>query len=138
MVKQRFESARKELAPKISDCIPGEDQASFTYFINYGGACALVKGKPQGDGTATRVSVEVRSISLWARPLGMIIAMAILLIGTLIGSLFFHSKTLADWLLFPGSLLVWIGINLALVPLAKKFLVRFVHDTLMNDSDATA
>jgi hypothetical protein len=135
VVKQRLETVPTGMAPKISAITPGDDPGSFTCFITYANACALVKAKPHADGKSTRILVEIRSMTLWARPLGMLITMAILLIGTLVDSAVFHAKTLADWCLFPGTLLVWIGINLALIPLSKRVLSQFIQDMLVGGSN---
>ncbi|PWU00464.1 MAG: hypothetical protein C5B53_04060 [Candidatus Melainabacteria bacterium] len=138
VVKQRLETVPSGMAPKISTPTPGDEPGSFTCFITYANACALVKAKPQSEGKTTRVLVEIRSMTLWARPLGMLLTMSILLIGTLVDSAVFHAKTLADWCLFPGTLLVWIGINIALIPLSKRVLSQFIHDMLIGGENPSA
>jgi hypothetical protein len=134
VVRQRLENSPKQMAFKISAISPGEEAGSFNCFITYANACARLQAKSHADGKSTRVIVETRSMTLWTRPAGMILTIAILFVGTIVDQIVFQAKSLADWCLFPGTLLVWIGINLALIPLSKRVLSQSIHDILAGVS----
>jgi hypothetical protein len=133
---KRLEAARKEMAPKIGTCVASNDKSSsFVCRIDYGSADASVKAQATANGKGTKVFIEIKTLNVFATPIGIIGVIAILLIGFII-EVFLHPKTIWDWFYIPGCTLIYPCLYILLMPLSKHVLSRFIHDTLLDDSES--